>query len=70
MKLLSSMSHQHLTHFQFDRQVGYHLNPEKRGGMVRGEVKYYFADFVRKGGGVPPLMDKIRKVIFEGLPYC
>ena len=21
---------------------------------LRGEVKYYFADFVRKGGGVPP----------------
>ena len=49
--------------------------------------KYYFADFVRKGGTPPPLRiffpakkelriwgvpppftDKIRKVVFEGLP--
>ena len=45
---------------------------------LRETVKYYFADFVRKGGGVPPksvkvggtpLTDKIRKVVFEVFPY-
>ena len=25
--------------------------------LNRGAVKYYFADFVRKGGNPPPLMD-------------
>ena len=54
---------------------------------VRKDFKYYFADFVRKGGTPPPLRtkfspkkvtdlggtlppftDKIRKVVFDGLP--
>ena len=55
---------------------------------LREPFKYYFADFVRKGGGGTPqirnsffagkkirkggggtpLTDKIRKVVFEGLP--
>ena len=34
----------------------------------REEVEYYFADFVRKGGGGIPLTDKIRKVVFEVPP--
>ena len=52
--------------------------------MLTEDFKYYFADFVRKGGGgyppnpkllfgVPtfwgtPLTDKIRKVVFEVAP--
>ena len=36
---------------------------------VREAFKYYFADFVRKGGGSgTPLTDKFRKVVFEHLP--
>ena len=36
----------------------------------REVVKYYFAYFVRKGGGgVPPFTGKIRTVVFDGLPY-
>ena len=41
---------------------------------LRGAVKYYFADFVRKGGGVPPksvapfLLKKIRKGGEGGTP--
>ena len=27
--------------------------------MIRGDVKYYFADFVRKGGTPPPLQTKV-----------
>ena len=38
---------------------------------LREAVKYYFADFVRKGGGGgdPPYgQNKIRKVVFDGFP--
>ena len=35
---------------------------------LREVVKYYFADFVRKGGGGTPLTAKIGKVVFDVLP--
>ena len=53
--------------------------------ILRGDFKYYFADFVRKRGGgarVPPKFvtpflqkkkckkDKIRKIVFEVAHYC
>ena len=35
----------------------------------REVIKYYFADFVCKGGTPsPPFTDKICKVVFDGLP--
>ena len=36
--------------------------------QLREPFKYYFADFVRKGGTPPPFTDKIRKVVFDTLP--
>ena len=38
-------------------KAGYHRGYERavgNGNAIREDFKYYFADFVRKGGGVPP----------------
>ena len=41
--------------------IGLHIVPVETilHQWLRGDVKYYFADFVRNGGAPPPFTDKI-----------
>ena len=41
---------------------------EGEGGTAQIRNSFFAENFVRKGGGGTPLTDKIRKVVFEGLP--
>ena len=52
-------------------EINFRRNVRKggRGGTPQIRNLFFGENFVRKGGGVSPLTDKIRKVVFDVLPY-
>ena len=44
------------------------MSVKGEGGVPPKSAIFFGKNFVRKGGGVPPLRTKIRKVVFDPFP--